>query len=195
MLRAARSPGGRGGQVWPVQRELADPHAAHPVGAEGFVRLGGHGAEVLADHRGAGPVGLQAERRHEFLGGVAQIDALGGRPAGGDAEQSLKRHDVIDAQHFRVPEMRPENRPPVLVPAGAYALGMRRRGGPVLSTLEERVGRRADIEPAHESIAKPPRIEARRHARPPAGPDKAPNRVHGGRSARAESCRSSSHCT
>lgn len=65
-----------------------------------------YGAEILADHQGAGACALEREDPQQVVERKAHIGALRSRATGRDPELTGESHDVIDAERAGVTEGR-----------------------------------------------------------------------------------------
>ena len=144
--------GVRGRWLQPI---LPDPPlghvgAVHAVDGHGAPALRGHGAEVLPDDQGAGPLRLQAQDGVVLLRPVPDVDALAGLLARRQHEQPVQPHHVVDAHHPAVGHQPADGVDDVAVAPGPDALRVQRRVAPILPLGVQGVGRRPGAGPGQE---------------------------------------------
>jgi len=105
-------------------------------------------------------VGLEAQERVLFFGGIRHVHAFGRLGPFGDPEQPVEAHDMVHPKIARVTHLVAQTLGKILVPLRAAVLRVEWRTIPVLTTSEEGVRRSSDRYSRREEMGPPPGIVA-----------------------------------
>lgn len=119
-----------------------------------------HYPQILSDEPRACSVGLEAQDRVHFFGGILNVEPVFSSEAVRNPEEPVKTHDMIDSQQFCVAKMIADVGNRISITIRSHGFGMHRIERPVLSSCEDRVRRRTAADALHKELGITPRIEA-----------------------------------